>query len=146
MSKQQKGIIVDASIAIKWLNPSEELSNFAEKILQDYLDGKIKLAIPEFFYYEIASGISKAIMRDYITAIEGQKAIDYILQLDIKTYPIPNVKIVYNIAQSYKRSIYDSIYIALAQIMGAEFWTADKKLYNAVSNKLQFVKWIEDYR
>jgi len=85
--------------------------------------GNIKLAVPEFFYYEIASGIRKAIMRDYITAIEGQKAIDYILQLDIKTYPIPNVKIVYNIAQSYKRSIYDSIYIALAQIMEAEFWT-----------------------
>ena len=37
-------------------------------------------------------------------------------------------------------------YIALAQIMETEFWTADKKLYNAVSNKLQFVKWIEDYR
>ena len=55
-------------------------------------------------------------------------------------------KIIYNIAQSYKRSIYDSIYIAIAQIMEAEFWTADKKLYNAVSNKLQFVKWIEDYR
>jgi len=82
VSKQQeKIIVVDASIAIKWFNPSEELSSIAGKMLQDYFDRNIKLVAPEFFYYEIASGISKAIARNYITATEGQKAIDYILRL-----------------------------------------------------------------
>lgn len=58
---------------------------------------------------------------------------------------ILDVKIVYAFSREYKRSIYDSFYLILAQNLKADLWTADKKLYDAVRNKLQFVKWIENY-
>lgn len=35
---------------------------------------------------------------------------------------------------------YDSHYLALADWLGVEFWTADKKLYNSVSAALPWVK------
>ena len=35
---------------------------------------------------------------------------------------------------------YDSHYLALADRLGVEFWTADQKLYNTVSAALPWVK------
>ena len=38
-----------------------------------------------------------------------------------------------------------SIYTALAELRGCEFWTADKVLYDAVKTALPFVKYLFDY-
>ena len=35
--------------------------------------------------------------------------------------------------------------LADAEESGSEFWTADQKLYNAVKDRLPFVKWLGDY-
>ena len=45
------------------------------------------------------------------------------------------------IAIQYGRSIYDSVYVALARETGSEFVTADEKLANAVAAHLP-VKWL----
>ena len=37
---------------------------------------------------------------------------------------------------------YDTAYLALAQLLGCELWTADERLYNAVQGKLAWVKWV----
>jgi predicted nucleic acid-binding protein len=38
---------------------------------------------------------------------------------------------------------YDAHYVALAQHLGAELWTADKRLYNAIHHQLDFVRLVE---
>ena len=38
---------------------------------------------------------------------------------------------------------YDSHYLAVAMHEGTELWTADKKLYNSVSHRLDWVKLVE---
>lgn len=146
MSEEQgKKITVDASIAVKWVNPSEQFGDIAGQILQDYEQGKLSFAVPEFFYYEVASGISKAVARGDITREEGLEALDGILDMEMEIYSLPDVKTVYSFSQTHRRSIYDCFYLALAQRLRVEFWTADKKLYDAVKGELQFVKWIGDY-
>ena len=42
----------------------------------------------------------------------------------------------YNIATQHNRSVYDSLYIALAQREKCTFVTADEKLFNAVGTQL----------
>ena len=50
------------------------------------------------------------------------------------------------IARQFNRSkIYDSVYVALAELRGCEFWTADHLLFNAVKAVLPFVKFLADY-
>ncbi|HUE41934.1 MAG TPA: type II toxin-antitoxin system VapC family toxin [Candidatus Sulfotelmatobacter sp.] len=46
-----------------------------------------------------------------------------------------------NIAIQYRRSIYDSVYVALARATRSELVTADEKLANAVAAYLP-VKWL----
>jgi len=41
---------------------------------------------------------------------------------------------------------YDAHYLALAEMLGCEFWTADRRLYNAVKEELPWVKWLSDFR
>ncbi|MDP8924805.1 MAG: type II toxin-antitoxin system VapC family toxin, partial [Chloroflexota bacterium] len=43
-------------------------------------------------------------------------------------------------------SIYDSMYVVLAQSLGAELWTDDRRLLNSVAQISPWVRWIGHYR
>jgi predicted nucleic acid-binding protein len=45
-----------------------------------------------------------------------------------------------------QRTVYDATYVALAELHGCEFWTADKEFYDTVKEVLTFVKYLTDYR
>jgi len=49
------------------------------------------------------------------------------------------------IAHLYDRSAYDSAYLTLAQAQKAPLVTADKKLYNALKGKFDYLLWVEDF-
>lgn len=42
-------------------------------------------------------------------------------------------------------AVYDAIYLALADQLGYEFWTADRRLIRIVAGKLDNVRWIGDF-
>ena len=45
------------------------------------------------------------------------------------------------LAHRYGRpTIYDTLYVALAELAGCDFWTADKRLVNALGDRLTFVR------
>jgi predicted nucleic acid-binding protein len=37
---------------------------------------------------------------------------------------------------------YDAQYLALAERLACDFWTADERLFNAASQQLPYVKWV----
>ena len=41
---------------------------------------------------------------------------------------------------------YDAHYLALAEMLGCEFWNADERLYNTVKDELPWVKWLGDFQ
>jgi predicted nucleic acid-binding protein len=44
-----------------------------------------------------------------------------------------------------RASTYDSYYLVLAQALECDFWTADKRLFNALKEtRLDWVHWIEE--
>jgi len=47
-----------------------------------------------------------------------------------------------SLGRSFRRSVYDVSYIVLAKKNNTDFVTGDKRLYNAVKDKLKWVKWI----
>jgi hypothetical protein len=50
------------------------------------------------------------------------------------------------IAQRFQQRAYDCLYVALAEQQGVEFWTGDRRLYNALPTHYVFVQWIGDYQ
>lgn len=139
-------LVVDASVAIKWFNPAEDLADRANLIRDDYVHGRIALVMPAFWDYEIVNGINKAVARRKLTAEEGRDAIRLILAVHAQRAALPSPHESYEMAQRYQRSVYDSWYLALAEQTACEFWTADRRLYNAVHEQWPFVRWLADYQ
>jgi predicted nucleic acid-binding protein len=139
-------LVVDASVAIKWFNPAEDLADRANLIRDDYVHGRITLVVPAFWDYEIVNGINKAVARHDLTAEEGRNAVRLMLAVHAQRVALPPPHESYALAQRYQRSVYDSWYLALAEQTACEFWTADRKLYNAVHEQWPFVRGLADYQ
>jgi predicted nucleic acid-binding protein len=137
--------IVDASVAIKWVNPYEMLADKANLIRYGYEQGQISLLVSAFWDYEVVNGINKALARGDLNEQEGQEAIALLLAIRAQKLPLPSPQESYELARRYQRSVYDSWYLSLAEETNCDFWTADHRLYNAVNTRLAFVKWLGDY-
>ena len=140
-----RSLVVDASVAIKWLKSREVLADKARILYADYEQGQFSLLVPAFWDYEVANGVNKAVARGDLTEQEGHAAIALLLAVQAQKVPLPAPQQSYELARRYRRSVYDSWYLSLAETAGCEFWTADARLYNAVKDSLAFVKWLGDY-
>jgi predicted nucleic acid-binding protein len=138
-------LVVDASVAIKWLNPHEVLADKASALYADYAQGQFSLLVPAFWDYEVVNGVNKAVARGELTEQEGRDAIALLLAVQAQKVPLPSAQQSYGLARRYRRSVYDSWYLSLAETTGCACWTADAKLYNAVKDRIAFVKWLGDY-
>jgi len=145
---QPKEVCVDASLAVKWV-VKESYDEEALALLEKWRIGKVELIAPAFFEVEVDSIIRKKVaVRKTLTESEGDAAFELLRHLPIKIQSLPNQRqraweLAKELAQS---TIYDTTYLALAELSGCEFWTADKRLYNSVKNKLHFVKWLGEYK
>ena len=52
----------------------------------------------------------------------------------------------WELARDFNRpTIYDTSYMALANLMGCELWTGDERLINAIGGRAAWVKWVGSY-
>ena len=131
-----KRIVLDASVAAKWLlpPPNEPLRDEALQLARDYKDGLYEVFVPDVFWAEIANFLWKAARLDRCTQVEARSALEVIS--DYAFQSVSSVSLLrgaFDIATSYDRAVYDCLYVALAQQIGAELITADEKLANAVA-------------
>ena len=69
-----------------------------------------------------------------------------LLALEIPTVGVQTIlPRAYSLAKLFARTVYDALYLALAQERGARFVTADLRLCNAVSSGLGFVQYLGSY-
>jgi predicted nucleic acid-binding protein len=89
--------------------------------------------------------ITQAVSMRRLTEEEGYMALQARQALAIAFVPFPIPAEAYRLARTYRRSVYDSLSLATAQNHQIDLWTGDRRLYNAVSQALPFVKWIGAY-
>jgi predicted nucleic acid-binding protein len=138
-------IVIDASTAAKWQLSDETDSIPALDMLQDYIAGTIEFVAPRIWSYEIANVMNKAVSIGRLTETEGREAFEILHMLDIEFLDFPSPSDAYRLARTYQRSVYDSLYLTAAHTHNLDFWTGDRRLYNAVVERLSFVRWIGDY-
>jgi predicted nucleic acid-binding protein len=128
-------VIVDASLVIKAILPNPEFVACQEVMSQlSFADW----FVPMLWHYEIANTITKAVYFKQLTRQEGQAALQQTLALPVQLIPPDMEQSLLAFSWSLKlqrASIYDCYYLALAETIGAEFWTADKKLYHALDSQ-----------
>lgn len=137
-------VVVDASVAAKWFLPEngEALVDQAAALLDQYDRRGIQFVVPDLFYVEIASAIWKAVRVGRVSRAFGDQALVLLTQREFAT--IPSLKLLdgaFQIAAEYGRTVYDSLYVALAVQTKSQLITADERLANSLAAHFP-VKWL----
>lgn len=134
--------VVDANVAIKWYLP-EVHDTYARRLLS----GPHELLAPDLIYSEVGSILWKRFRAGDMTEEEVLAVMRSFGGLTLAISPSwPLVLPALTIACQVDRSVYDSLYLALAIREGIQMVTADEKFYNALKTTpiASSLLWVED--
>lgn len=123
----------------------DRLSMNVERLVIGWNKEKTALIAPTLLAFEVTASLRRWVYTNALTPTEGKEALDKFLGMPIH---ISTRRSIFPLALELARNLnrpraYDTAYLALAQLIGCEFWTADERLYNAVKDKLAWVKWVK---
>ena len=130
-------ITVDASLIIRLIT-SNDNNNLYHLKWQEWQSSNTVIVAPSLIMYEVSNGIYRYQKAGQIKQDEAESLLDSALNLGIRFYGDSNLhQEAFKIASLYNLSAtYDAHYLALAQRLQIELWTADKRLFNGVSPSL----------
>ena len=134
--------VVDASVAAKWFLPEPD----AAAALR-LLDGRHRLVSPDLIRAEVGNIVWKLRGRDLLSADEASEMIEHFLAMPLDIYDSTFLLAgALEIAMETKRTVYDSLYLALAVELGATVITADERWVNALKGGpfARFVRLLAD--
>ena len=140
-------ICVDASLALK-LVLVEKDSSTAQHLWDAWTNAGTEIVAPSLLAFEGASAIRNKVQRGLAPPDEAELMFKAFHLLGVKyLHPEGLHQRAWELAKRFNRpQAYDSYYLALAEILDLEFWTADERLYNIVKSDLPWVKWLGDYQ
>lgn len=121
---------VDASVAAKWFL-IEDLSAEALRLLRR----DKRLHAPDFLLLEMDNLFWKRVRRGDMTPALAIDTRALLRQIPIQFHPFSALEEdAYRIAHLTGRTVYDSLYIALATVLRAPLVTADRRLHAALAS------------
>ena len=143
----QELIVVDASLAFKWLVVEED-SEKAEAILAQWNDQGAMLAAPFFMVAEVANALHRRVIDQTLSMVEASALLDDLLspelQLELHSPSGLHKRGLELASQLNQSAVYDCIYLALAEGLSGELWTADERFYRAASLQFSNVRWLRE--
>lgn len=138
--------VVDASVAIKWFFTAADGEPHVEEanlLLHDILSDRLQAVVPALFYSECANVLWKACR---IKGYPQEAAIEALRTLNAIDLEVLNDKEFTDNALSlslgYNHSVYDCLYLAIANQAKADLITADEKFYNTFKKSFPNIRWI----
>jgi predicted nucleic acid-binding protein len=134
--------VVDSGIAVKWFITEPDTAD-ALRVFNAYLAGRLEMLAPDWIAVEVANIVWKyEVLRGMAAADAAQVLTNFRAGTFRLTPAADLLDDAYRLAVTYKRTVYDSRYPALAQREQCPFVTADQRLANAVSGHLANVVWL----
>ena len=136
-------VVVDASLATKWVAP-EPYTAEAIELLAEWRENGWRRLVPAWFAAEMSNVLYRkglaagAPLWDTVNGLHRVMAVVTVSELDAAS-----VARGIQIADSLNRpATYDSLYAALAERESCELWTADERFWNAARTTYPWVRWI----
>jgi predicted nucleic acid-binding protein len=141
-------VVVDTSIVIKWIIDEPD-SGTAMALLAKWISDGTTIIAPLLLAYEVANVLYRRLHKGLIALDETEQLLTYVLlqavELDKSQSHILSIRAIRFSHQFTLPAVYDAHYLALAERENCEYWTADKRLLNAINGKLPWVHKLEDY-
>lgn len=134
--------VVDASVALKWFLP--EVHDVHARRL---IGGGHTLIVPDLLFPEVGNILWKRVRAGDITEPQADTILQTLGAMPLLVHPSwPMVTVALTIGCQAGRTVYDSLYLALAIQEKAPMVTADERFYNALqeSSLASSLLWVED--
>jgi predicted nucleic acid-binding protein len=128
------GVVVDASVALQWVLP--EPGAAAALALRERLRAEgVPAYVPELFWAETANALWRLSRRGTpLRAAEALEIFDVLRAAPLRSEPVARLAPrALEIACATGATVYDCVYIALAELRRVRCWTADRRLARVVA-------------
>ena len=116
--------VVDTSVTLAWYL-QEEFSPAARTWQERLLNRKVRLLVPSLHYWEFANALRTLAIRQEIEENTAHEIFDLHLDAPLEIAE-PDRREVLKIAFEYGATIYDAVFIALAEAHGVPLVTAER--------------------
>ena len=136
-------VVVDASLAVKWVL-LEEHSAEAAQLLISWEEQGVDLVAPSWYACEVSNVIFQRYRSGIASAEQARSALIELLRLvPVRDYePAAAIRALDLATKFRQRTTYDARYLALAELLDCELWTADQRFWTATSRAFPNVRWI----
>jgi predicted nucleic acid-binding protein len=134
-------VVVDASVAVKWILREEH-----EAPARRVLSGS-RLLAPHLLWAEVGNTLWKRYRRQEASVAEVRSMLVDVRSLPVTTFAHrPLLPAALDLAISVNQTVYDCLYLALAEARDSVMVTADRRFHAAVSASVwgDRIIWIED--
>jgi predicted nucleic acid-binding protein len=132
-----KAAVIDSSVVHKWLHAlGESRAEEATHILHEHLEGSVTLMAPSFMPVEVANSLR------WKRRIEDAEALELIADLaliDIALFDstYERVSRATTLAYEHAMSVYDALFLGLADEMGCPLLTADRRAFAGIDSQVE---------
>jgi predicted nucleic acid-binding protein len=130
-------LVIDASLAMQIILPEDYLPLLDHQV-EERLHDPDQLVAPSLWMYEMTSTLAKLTHFEQIEREEARHSLRLVLDFPIElVMPSPELtEAAFAWSLRLQRAnAYDAFYLALAEALGCELWTADRRLVNAVGQE-----------
>ena len=128
-------ICLDASFVVRFL-VSEETAAITDALWVEWHHAGRRLVAPTLLYYEVSNALHRYERAGILSPEEVIDLLDIALSLDITLYGDADLhRQALILAEGLGLpAAYDAHYLALAERLNADFWTADRRLASATAH------------
>ncbi len=140
-------VVVDASLAFKWL-VQEEHSDKADALGRLWASQGTRRAAPYFMPAEVANALHRRVVREDMSVLDSVRLIERLLSSGLELHETPGLhsRALELATQLSQGAVYDAHYLALAEALDCDLWTADEKFHRAASPVAGNVRWLREFR
>ena len=136
-------VVVDASLAIKWL-VEEDDSDKAQAILQSWVAQDVTRIAPYLMPFEVANALHRRVLRGELNVSQSALLLSRLLdsRLELHHSSSMHVRAMQLAGELRQGAAYDAHYLAPAESLDCELWTAYQRFYRAANAVIGNVRWI----
>ena len=139
-------VVVDASVAVKWLLEEDD-SDIAHALLRSWESQGVVYVAPCLIAFEVANALHRRVALGELPIRDCAHMIGTLLNSQLELHHAPGLhgaalRLANRLGQ---RASYDAHYLALADTLGCDLWTADRQFYRAARPTARNIRWIREH-
>lgn len=138
-------VVTASGVAVKWYVDEPDVVP-ARRIRDDFEAGTLDLLAPDLIYSEVGNIVWKKRLFQALPEADAQVILTDFRAYSFKITPAKDLlDEAYQLAVAHRRTVYDSLYLALSLRAGCRFVTADEKFANAIGSTFHNVVWLANW-